>query len=67
MTEKQQAYLIRLDNRPASGMTQQTLKQIRAEVRRLISSMDKMEADLERMSRRVTFLETCLEDGQHGD
>jgi hypothetical protein len=65
--KKQEAYLIRLDNRPASDMTQETLKQIRAEVRKLLSSLDEMEDSLEAMTSRVTYLETCLEDGQYAE
>jgi hypothetical protein len=67
MTDKQEAYLIRLGNRPGSGMSQETIKQIRAEVRKLLSSLDEMEDNLDAMTRRVTFLETYLEDGQYGD
>jgi len=67
MSEKQEAYLIRLGGRPGSATAQETASQVKAEVRKLLSKLEELEDGLEAVSKRVTYLERCLEEGQYGD
>lgn len=67
MTEIQDAYPVKQARRIVSGISQETLSRMRAEVKKLIDSLDKLEDSLDATDRRVTYLETWLEDDRHED